>query len=137
MTKGEEAIGRARTLVGTRFIPQGRDPATGLDCVGLALLAYGLDPAGASDDYRLSGAHQAAILDFAKAGFWRVATSRRWAGDLLMLRPGTAQWHLALWTGDGLIHADIVRGRIVERPVLPEWPVAAVLRPRARMAKGS
>lgn len=136
MTKGKKAVGRARALVGTRFVAQGRDPGVGLDCVGLALLAYDLDAGGVSDDYRLSGPHRAAILNFAKAKFRRVARSGRRAGDLLMLCPGIAQWHLAIWTGAGLVHADIVRGKIVERPGQPDWPVAAVLRPRARTAKG-
>lgn len=136
MTKGEQALARARALVGTRFVAQGRDPAIGLDCVGLALLAYDLDAAGASDDYRLGGAHRGAILGFAAAGFRRVARPRRRAGDLLLLRPGAAQWHLAIWTGNGLIHADIVSRKVVERPGPPEWTVAAVLRPRSRAAKG-
>ncbi|MBA3729952.1 MAG: peptidoglycan endopeptidase [Sphingomonas sp.] len=127
---------RARALVGTRFVAQGRDPAVGLDCVGLALLAYDHDRSGVSDDYRLSGAHRRAILDLAKASFRRVARSRRRAGDLLMLCPGTGQWHLAVWTGNGVIHADIVQRKIVERPGPPDWPIAAVLRPRARTAKG-
>ena len=136
VTKGERAIGRARALVGTRFVAQGRDPAIGLDCVGLALLAYGLDAAEVSDDYRLSGAHRGAILDVAKGKFRRVPKSRRRAGDLLMLRAGMAQWHLAIWTGDGIIHADIVNRKIVERPGSLDWPVAAALRPRARIVEG-
>jgi len=123
-------------LVGTRFVAQGRDPAIGLDCVGLALHAYAIEAAGVSDDYRLSGAHRGAILAFARAKFRRVPQTRRRVGDLLLLRPGTAQWHLGIWTGDGLIHADIVSRRIVERPGPPDWPVAAVLRPRARVARG-
>ena len=136
MTKGEQAIVRARALVGTRFVAQGRDPAIGLDCVGLALLAYAIEAAGVSDDYRLSGAHRGAILNFAKGRFRRVARPQRRAGDLLLLRSGAAQWHLAIWTGDGLIHADIASRRIVERPGSLDWPVAAVLRPRIRAAKG-
>ena len=136
MTKGERTIVRARALVGTRFVAQGRDPAIGLDCVGLALQAYGLEATGVSDDYRLSGAHRDEILEFAKEKFRRVARPKRRAGDLLMLRPGTAQWHLAIWTGDGIIHADIVSRKIVERPGSPDWPVAAALRPRARIVEG-
>ena len=127
---------RGRALIGTRFVAQGRDPAIGLDCVGLALLAYDLEAAGVSDDYRLSGTHRGAILDFAKARFRRVPRARRRAGDLLLLRPGAAQWHLAIWTGDGLIHADIASRKIVERPGPPAWPVAAVLRSRARIKGG-
>lgn len=128
-------MARARALIGTRFVAQGRDPAIGLDCVGLALLAYGIDPRAVRDDYRLSGAHRAAILDFAGVAFRRVPRPRRRAGDLLLLRPAMAQWHLAIWSGSGLVHADIVSRRVVERPGAPAWPVAAVLRPRARLAR--
>lgn len=136
MGKSDIVLERARILVGTRFLAQGRNPSVGLDCIGLALLAYEIDAVGASDDYRLSGAHRGAILDFARVGFRRVTRPRRRAGDLLLLRPGTAQWHLGIWTGEGLIHADITRRKIVERPGPPEWPVAAVLRPRVRAARG-
>ncbi len=136
MTRGEEALARARALIGTRFVAQGRDPTVGIDCVGLALLAYAIDPRSVRDDYRLGGAHRAAILGFAGKAFRRVPRPRRRAGDLLLLRPGEAQWHLAIWSGSGLVHADIASRRIVERPGPPEWPVAAVLRPRARIARG-
>ena len=137
MTKGEAAVARARALIGTRFVAQGRVPSIGLDCVGLALIAYTVDPAGIRDDYRLSGAHRGAILHFAHAKFRRVSRQRPRCGDLLLLQPGATQWHLGIWTGDGLIHADIASRRIVERPGMVAWPVAAALRPRTRFAKGS
>jgi cell wall-associated NlpC family hydrolase len=135
--KGEQALARARALVGTRFVAQGRDPAIGIDCVGLALLTYGIDPAGVSDDYRLSGAHRAAILRSCGAKFRRVSRRRLRGGDLLLLQPGAAQWHLGIWTGGGLVHADIVSRKVVERPGAIAWPVAAALRPRARAVKGN
>ena len=137
MTKGEEAVARARSLVGTRFVAQGRDPAIGLDCVGLALLAYAIDRAGVPDDYRLSGAHRSAILSFAGPRFRRVSRRRLRAGDLLLLQPGATQWHLGIWSGAGLIHADIVSGQVVERPDAIAWPVAAALRPRVRFKQGN
>lgn len=135
VTNGESAIIRARALIGTRFVAQGRDPLVGLDCVGLVLRAYAIDAARVPDDYRLSGAHREAILAFAAPAFRRVSRPRRRTGDLLLLRPGIAQWHLGIWTGSGLIHADIVRRRVVERPGALQWPVAAVFRPRARPLK--
>ena len=137
MTKGEQAVARARALLGTRFVAQGRDPAIGLDCVGLALLAYAIDPVGVSDDYRLSGAHRGTILRLAGTNFRRVARTRMRCGDLLLLQPGAAQWHLGIWTGGGLIHADIASRKVVERPGAAAWRVAAALRPRVRLAKGS
>jgi cell wall-associated NlpC family hydrolase len=137
MTCHEEAVARARALVGTPFIAQGRDPAVGLDCVGLIVLAYRLDPRRLPDDYRLGGPYREAILEFSAARFRRVARTQMRAGDVLLLRPGRSQWHLGLWTGEAVIHADVARRMTVERPGLPHWPMAAVLRPRTRISKGS
>jgi cell wall-associated NlpC family hydrolase len=136
MTKGEAAIARARLLIGTRFVAQGRDPAIGLDCVGLALLAFDVEGTAIPDDYRLSGSHGGAILAFAKKEFRRVSRRRVRVGDMLLLRPGATQWHLGLWTGNGVIHADGASRRVVERPGAVSWPIAAVLRRRTRPVKG-
>lgn len=135
--KSRQAIERARALVGTRFTAQGRDPEIGLDCVGLMVAAYGLDPRTVPDDYRLSGDHRSTVMQWTKARFRRVARTQLRAGDLLLLRPGVRQWHLGLWTGAGLIHADAANRRVLERPGPPDWPIAAVLRPRTRLSKGS
>lgn len=114
------AVERARALVGTRFRLHGRDPAGGLDCVGLAAAALGLDavPSG----YPLRGGDPAAVMGLIGARL-RVATGPRTAGDLLLMEAGPAQLHLGLWTGDGLVHADLGLGRVVERPGEPPWPV--------------
>ncbi len=134
--KREQAVARARALIGTRFVAQGRDPAIGLDCVGLVVLVFGLEGQSVRDDYRLNGAHRDAILRFAAIDFRRVSRRRLRAGDVLLLRPGATQWHLGIWTGDGLVHADAGRRRIVERPGALEWPLAAALRRRVRPARG-
>ncbi|MEG8037878.1 hypothetical protein QP166_00400 [Sphingomonas sp. LR60] len=39
MTAGERVLAAAQQLVGVRFRVQGRDPALGLDCVGLVAVA--------------------------------------------------------------------------------------------------
>ncbi|MCY7398300.1 MAG: hypothetical protein LH466_05620, partial [Sphingomonas bacterium] len=119
-----------RALHGVEKVVVARDGSSSV------MREYAIKAAKVSDNYRLSGAHRGAILAFAKARFRRVPRTRRRVGDLLLLRPGAAHWHLGIWTGDGLIHADIVSRRIVERPGPPDWPVAAVLRPRARAARG-
>jgi cell wall-associated NlpC family hydrolase len=137
MTKGEAAIARARLLIGTRFVAQGRDPAIGLDCVGLTLLAYVVGGSSVPDDYRLSGSNRGAILKFANKDFRRVSRRRVRTGDLLLLRPSVTQWHLSLWTGNGIIHADAKSRRVVERPGVPAWPIAAALRRRVRPVKGN
>ena len=115
------AVERARAAIGARFRLHGRDPATGLDCVGLAALAFGAEvPSG----YALRSGDVARVAAVAAAaGLVRVADAR--AGDLLLMRSGPGQLHLAIWTGAGIVHADAMLRRVVERPGAPPWPVVA------------
>lgn len=116
---------RARRLVGVRFRPQGRNAATGLDCIGLAAAALRVAPPPA--DYALRGGSMARLeARLRGAGLRPVAPAR--AGDLLILAAGAGQLHLAIWTGDGLIHADAGLRRIVERPGPAPWPLLAAWR---------
>ena len=135
MKRGEMAVERARALIGTRFVAQGRD-VQGIDCVGLVVAAFAIDRSTIRDDYRMAGNHGAAIKAVAERWFRRVSRRRLVPGDLLLMRPGAMQWHLAIWTGEGLIHADARRRMVVERPGTPEWPIIAALRARRR-AKGN
>ena len=114
---------RARALIGVRFRAQGRDPRFGLDCVGLAGAALNIEAPGGyalrSDD--LATLERALV----SAGLHRARDAA--AGDLLVLRPGPGQLHLAIRTGAGIIHADARARRVVERPDLP-WPVLSIWR---------
>ena len=101
----------ARSAVGTRFRLHGRGP-DGLDCVGLAGLAYGVAvPTG----YPLRTSDLAAVGDVAAAaGLRRVADGR--AGDLIAVASGPGQLHLGVLTDSGFVHADASLRRGVERP---------------------
>jgi len=111
-------LARARGAIGAKFRLHGRSVADGLDCVGLAGLAYGTEvPRGyslRSDDA------QAVIAAVAAAGLVRVDDAR--AGDLVLFRAGPGQLHLAIASEDGVIHADASLRRVVERPGAPPWP---------------
>lgn len=131
-----EAVVRGRTLIGTRFVSQGRDPTRGMDCVGLILAAFAIAPGTAADDYRLSGEHRDAIAAGLFERFRRVPRTRIAPGDVLLLRGGARHWHLGIWTGSGLLHADAQRRMTLERPGSPEWPIAAVYRARVRKRRG-
>lgn len=114
-------IARARDALDARFRLHGRDPATGLDCVGLAAHAYGV-PVPA--DYALRSDSRARIdAIVAAAGLIRVQDGR--AGDLLLFRAGPGQLHLAIDSGGGIIHADAMLRKVVERPGAPPWPLLA------------
>ena len=121
---GDEVVARARALLGTRFRPQGRAPETGLDCVGLAAAAVGAE---APRDYALRGASPARLTAGLKAaGLMQVAEAR--PGDVLAMVAGPGQLHLAIFSGDGLIHGDAGLRRVVERPGPPPWPVLGIWR---------
>lgn len=132
-------VAAARGAIGVRFRLHGRDPAYGLDCVGLAALAIGagggqtLIPTG----YALrSGDSDAAAAMIEGAGLIRAdhcqpstQPSTQVAsqpGDLLLCRAGPGQLHLVIDSGapgGGFIHADAQLRRVVERPGPLPWPV--------------
>ena len=109
---------RARSAIGTKFRLHGRSIESGLDCVGLAGLAYGLAvPRG----YALrSGDPAQVIAGIAAAGLVPVRDRR--AGDLLLFRAGPGQLHLGIDGGGSVVHADASLRRVVERPGMPPWP---------------
>jgi hypothetical protein len=126
------ALAAARRALGIRFRLHGRG-TDGLDCVGLAALAMraegfeGEVPSG----YALrrgDAAGVAAAID--AAGLVRGGDAR--AGDLLLLSSGPGQLHLAIDAGNGIVHADAMLRRVVERPGVPPWPVMG----RWRVAEG-
>ena len=113
-----EAAARARTAVGARFRLHGRDPASGLDCVGLAALALRVD---APTGYALRGGDEPAVAAMLDGLLVRVDAAL--PGDLLLMRAGPGQLHLAIGTDGGFVHADAGLRRVVERPGAPPWPV--------------
>lgn len=123
--RAEKIVARARDLVGVRFRPQGRVAATGLDCIGLAAAALRLEvpPAG----YRLRGGSIEKLDEGLRAAGLRPVGEAR-AGDLLVLAVGAGQLHLAIFTGDGIVHADAGLRRIVERPGPAPWPLLGAWR---------
>ena len=124
-------VAAARGAIGVRFRLHGRDPAYGLDCVGLAALAIGagggqtLIPTG----YALrSGDSDAAAALIDAAGLIRADHGQpsTQPGDLLLCRAGPGQLHLVIDSGapgGGFIHADAQLRRVVERPGPLPWPV--------------
>ena len=121
----------ARAFVGTPFRLQGRDPATGLDCVGLVLASLAqvgvrLDlPA----DYR-PRRRSFAIPEVALANAGLIAaTGPRAGGDILLLHTAPAQAHAAIaHDGATIVHAHARLGRVVLGPQPPDWPTIAAWR---------
>ena len=118
-----EVVAAARRCVGARFRLHGRRLETGLDCVGVAAVAFGAErvPAG----YALRGGRAeevAAMID--AAGLIR-AEGVPGAGALMLLLAGPFQLHLAIRTERGFVHADAALRRVTEVPGPPPWPLLA------------
>jgi murein DD-endopeptidase / murein LD-carboxypeptidase len=111
---------RARALVGTRFRLHGRDPVTGLDCVGLITCVF---PAitRPPEGYALRGGTAAGFAAMFIANGMTCRNGEPCAGDILLLQPSAAQFHLGIWSGGSLIHADGVLRRVVETPGALAW----------------
>jgi cell wall-associated NlpC family hydrolase len=122
MSPGARAVAAARGALGVRFRLHGRD-ADGLDCVGLAALAMRAAGAGGAvpSGYALRTDDVAQVVAVIEAAGLVAATDVE-AGDLLLLRAGPGQLHFAIQTEDGMIHADAMLRRVVERCELA-WPV--------------
>jgi cell wall-associated NlpC family hydrolase len=120
MTARDVALA-AQELVGTRFRLHGRDPATGLDCVGLVAAAIGCDAPLA---YRLRNRDISDALAFAPAAGLDGADGAIKPGDLLLVRSGPAQHHLLIADmRGGFIHAHAGLRRVVAMPGPLPWPI--------------
>ncbi len=117
---GASLVKAASEFIGTRFRLHGRDPATGLDCVGLvraSLQSLGRVP-HVPDRYGLRNTGHACWFDFAyRSGFVDVAGGIS-AGDVLMFQPGPAQQHLIIAECNSVaIHAHAGLRRVVRQPI--------------------
>jgi lipoprotein Spr len=122
MAAGDRIVAAARTLVGTPFRLHGRSPASGVDCVGLALLSVRRAGLHAEEPppYRLhAGPTPPVEIWMHAAGF--VAPRLACAGDIVLVRISALQPHLVIDAGDGVIHAHAGLGRVVIMPMPAEW----------------
>lgn len=116
---------RAEALVGAPFRLGGRDPVTGLDCVGLVASARG-EGVATPGGYRLRNSSIATYLDFAARAGFHAATGPMTRGDLILARPGPAQHHALVVVGcDHFIHAHAGLRRVVAHLGPLPWPVEA------------
>ncbi|WP_324740606.1 NlpC/P60 family protein [Tsuneonella sp. CC-YZS046] len=118
----------AEALAGAPFRLHGRDPETGLDCVGLCLAALAAigRPVRVPACYGLRNRSIASLLRFADEAGLAEAVGPIQPGDIILTRPGAAQFHLSIAAGPGrFIHAHAGLRRVV---VTPGPLVAPVLR---------
>jgi len=126
VSRAERVAAAAKRAVGCPFRLHGRDPADGLDCVGLAAFAFAQAGVSAAipTGYALRGGSADRITALIDAtGLMRAPGDA--PGDLLLCQPGPAQFHLAIRVIDGIVHADAMLRRVVERPGPVAWPILA------------
>lgn len=116
---GARAFAAARAMVGVTFRPQGSDPATGLDCVGLVRAAYSVAgcvlerPRG----YPLRGWSRAQVeAGLVHAGFVPVVEDGR-EGDVVLIAYPAGQFHLVILGSTSFVHAHAGLRSVVETPL--------------------
>jgi len=116
----------AEALAGTRFRLHGREPATGLDCVGL--LAASLRAIGRSGavptGYSLRARRLPDLTRWAELSGLVRASGTTFPGDVLLVRIGACHFHLAIVLGcERVVHAHAGRKRVLVEPIPPGWQV--------------
>lgn len=125
MSGGALAIA-ARGLVGASYRHNGRDPATGLDCLGVlgaALSAIGwAAPLPVRNTMLRRGDPNVAAI---ARGCGLVEASGAVApGDVLLVRCSPLQLHVLVAMGaDSFVHAHAGLRRVVLGPCDPAWPI--------------
>ncbi len=121
----------AAALIGISFRLHGREPATGLDCLGVlaaALAAIGR-PAVLPVAYSLRS-RVGENVDAIAHNCGLVATVEPTvAGDVAFVRIGATQSHVLIAAGDRrFVHAHAGLRRVVEHAGALAWPLAALWR---------
>jgi len=127
-TDAEAFACAAESFIGTRFRLHGRDPASGLDCIGLvaaSLAVIGRAPM-APQGYGLHNLSIARWLDHAAPSGLVPAQGPIGRGDVLLVQPSPVQHHLMIASSAGeVIHAHASLRRVVRQPLAPGADIAA------------
>lgn len=113
-------VDAARSLIGCPFLLHGRNPATGLDCVGLVafcLSAAGREPLVPAGYALRNHSIERWIACAEQSGLERVSASPE-PGDIVLISPAASQHHLmVIEPGRRAIHAHAGLRRVVSEPL--------------------
>lgn len=124
---GADLARAAEALVGARYRLHGRDPRTGLDCIGV--VAAALEACGrlrnAPAGYGLRNRSIESLLALAGDNGLVAADGPLVIGDIVLVLPGAGQHHLLVAVGgDRFVHAHVGLRRVVAQPGPLPWPIA-------------
>ncbi len=119
----KKIISIARSCVGSSFRHQGRDPANGLDCIGLIVyVAKAIGLTGFDHkDYKKIPEKFAISRQAIAAGFMACPRNDLTAGHILILKFGKYLEHAAIISDRGIIHACEKYGKVVEHGLDDVW----------------
>ena len=116
----DQAVEIGRSLLGVRFRHQGRDPKTGVDCVGFCVVIaqeMGVDVKDMTVYHRTPSATR--LREMLEKILTAIPVTEATVGDVLLMRLGGIKpRHVALLSGDGkIIHAlnSLTINRVVEQ----------------------
>jgi cell wall-associated NlpC family hydrolase len=123
---GADLARAAEALMGTPYQLHGRDPRTGLDCVGV--VAAALRECGrlrsAPAGYGFRNRSITPLLTLADDNGLELAEGSITAGDIVLVRPGAGQHHLLIAVAnDRFVHAHAGLRRVVAQPGPLPWPI--------------
>ena len=123
--EGDRLAKAAEDLVGCRFRLRGRDPATGLDCVGVVAAALGKLGRSAAfpQNYALRNRDIDRAFALAPCCGLIEANGEQRAGDVILLEVGVCQYHVAICVKGGFVHAHAGLRKVVRSPERPDGKV--------------
>lgn len=120
----DNLIASARELLGFPFRHQGRSPSGKVDCAGVICHTAernGIPYADQRDYPRQPGGSRLESALDTQPSLVRVPKSQVLAGDVLLMRFDGEPQHLALYTGENIIHAYETMGKVVEHALTDIW----------------
>ena len=123
---GARVAQAARTYVGVKFRLHGREPETGLDCVGLVqtCLTVAESTLQLPSRYGLQTLDVTPLLDIANDRSILTVNGPVEAGDILLVKPSVTQHHLLVALNrKSFVHAHAGLRRVVETPFPAPWPI--------------
>lgn len=118
----------AERLLGVPFRLHGRNPADGVDCIGLvyaSLRSIGRRPV-APHGYRLRNVSITHWLGHASLSGLALAARPIMRGDVLLVQPSPVQHHLLIAAdAQSVIHAHASLQKVVRQPLAPDTNITA------------
>lgn len=120
--KSSAIIESARECIGTPFQHQGRIVGLALDCAGVAVHVFNGVGCAVDEPDAYSRMPNNSMLEYwadRQPFLTRVSTPQ--AGDILLMRFTGEPQHVAVFTGENIIHAYESIGRVVENLLDDKW----------------